>query len=692
VAAQIERLLGIGEGVTTAEELAWAVRRFFAAAARERPLVVVIDDIHWAEPPLLDLLFGLPAALEAVPLLACCLARPELLEARPEWPVTVRLEPLGPDDLDELLAELGVPAGERGNLAQASAGNPLFAEELVEWASESRGESASLPATINALLGARLDRLEAPARDALERGAIEGAVFHRGAVVELSEPVARPYVPGRLESLADRDLIRPATGTLAGEAAFRFKHILVREAAYGSTAKKLRATLHEHFASWLERLAGDRLAEYEEIVGYHLEQSFRYRTEIGVGEVHDLGERGAAHLQSAARRAASRGDYVAAAGILRRALGIGLGEPHGRVRARLELNRYLSRSGRLDECAVVAAEALEAATALGDRGLVARARVAQAGNSAWDGSLERDEIDGVLRDAIGVFEELADQSGLAAAYQVMGQVVHLGRVGDKLAAYERALSAAELAGDLELRRTVTDSTAYALHQGPTPAEEGINRCKDLIRRNPVDRAVEATVTRCMAALLAMTGRAEEAIELTETSSRVLDELDMSVISREAAAEALEYAGDIGGAIREHELKWERLERDRAGRLDIRAMHAAEELGLLQADLGNWAEAERCAAYGPDDYQPPLRLACRARIAAHEGRHDEAASLAQAAVDEIERSDLLNRRARIWCAAADVHRAGGREVEADAAVARALDLYEQKGNVAAAGRLRASATA
>jgi tetratricopeptide (TPR) repeat protein len=464
----------------------------------------------------------------------------------------------------------------------------------VEWASERDGEIGALPATLNALLGARLDRLDAQARDALERGAIEGEVFHRRAVIELSDPEARPYVPGQLEALAYRDLVRPATGSLADEAAFRFKHILVREAAYRATAKKLRAVLHERLAGWLERLVGDRLVEYEEIVGYHLEQSYRYRTEIeGVDdEIRALGERGAGHLASAARRAGARGDYAAAASILQRALGIGVEEPRGRIRAQLDLNRYLNVVGRFTERSAIVGEALETATALGDRGLATRARVAQAGNRAWDGDLDRDEITRILEDAIGVFEELGDQSGLAAAYQVYGQVVLPGRVADKLVVYDRAITAAELAGDLELRRTVTDSTAHALQQGPTPAEEGIRRCEELIRRNPGDRTVEASVTRCMAALVAMTGRAEEALELTEQSSRVLDEFgsDRAPSSREASGEARELAGDIAGAIREHELRWEKLERRRVGRLDVRAMHAAELLGLIHCDLGNGSKA------------------------------------------------------------------------------------------------------
>jgi class 3 adenylate cyclase/tetratricopeptide (TPR) repeat protein len=692
VTAQIEQLLGLGEGVTTAEELAWATRRFLAAAANERPVLLVVDDIHWAEPPLLDLLEGLPASLEDVPMVVCCVARPEVLEARPGWPVTIRLEPLGATDLDRLLEALGVPAERRVRLAETSAGNPLFAEELVEWATEGAPEASELPTTLNALLGARLDRLDRQARAALERGAIEGEVFHRAAVIELSEPEMRPSVPGELQALALRDLVRPATGSVTGEAAFRFKHILVREAAYRATAKRLRAELHERFATWLERRVHDRLAEYEEIVGYHLEQCYRYRTEIdGIDDdVRAVGERGSGHLTSAARRAGARGDYGAAANIMQRALGIGVGEPRARVIAQLDLNRYLGQAGRFAERTSLVEETLAAAAALDDRGLAARARVAQVGNQAWDGNFDRDEIGRVLDNAIGVFEELGDQRGLAAAYQACGQALLSGRVAEKLVVYDRAIVAAELAGDLELRRTVTDSTAFALYQGPTPAEEGIARCEELIRRNPGDRLVEASVMRCLAALVAMTGRAEQALELTDRSSRVLDELDMlgpSTIWRDSSAEARELAGDVAGAIREYELKWETLESRRTGRMDARAMHGAETLGLIHCDLGNWDEAGRCAAYGPDDYQPPLRLACRARIAANDGRHDEATSLVRLAVAGAAETDLLNRAARIWRAAADVHRAGGRDDAAGAAVERALELYEQKGNAAGAAAVR-----
>ena len=209
-------------------------------------------------------------------MLVLCLSRPELIESRPEWPVTVALEPLGPAEVDALLERLAAPAETRVRLALAAAGNPLYAEELVAWVREG-GDADDLPTSLNALLGARLDRLEGAERAALERGAIEGELFHHGAVVELSGNKA---ITEEIDGLTRKDLIRAAAATFAGElVAYRFKHILVRDAAYHATTKKLRATLHERFAEWLEAAAGERVGEYHEILGYHLEQAHRYRTD-----------------------------------------------------------------------------------------------------------------------------------------------------------------------------------------------------------------------------------------------------------------------------------------------------------------------------------------------------------------------------------------------------------------------------
>ena len=269
VGALLAQLLGLGTGATTPGELAWAIRRFLAVAAADQPLVLVVDDIQWAERILLDLLAGLPEALPDSPILILCLARPEIRDRAPDWNVTMALEGLTGQDVEELLANLGAPEMLRSRLAQVAAGNPLFAEELLamladQGALEERDlDQIDLPIGLNAILNARLDRLEPQARGSLERGAIEGEVFHRGAVVQLSAPGVRRDVPSQLEVLAERDFVHPVAPSFPGDAAFRFKHLLVREAVYHATAKRLRATLHEAFADWLERVAGDRINEFD---------------------------------------------------------------------------------------------------------------------------------------------------------------------------------------------------------------------------------------------------------------------------------------------------------------------------------------------------------------------------------------------------------------------------------------------
>ena len=383
VAKKVAQLLGLAEGSATAAETAAAIGEFLAGSADRRPLVVVVDDIQWAEPTLLELLADLPAAIADAPLLVLCLARPELSEQQPDWPVTVRLEPFGERGVRALLDGLlgASPAAVRARLASASGGNPLFVEELVAMlvdegvlrvedgvcSLEGDLDALALPTTLHALLGARLDRLEPDVRAALERGAIEGEVFHRGAVVELSSTTSRAAVKASLEALVAKDLIRPAEASFTGEAAFRFKHILLRDAAYQSTAKRLRATLHEQFADWLEGSLGARLVEYEEIVGYHLEQSHRYRSELRPGdpEIRGLGDRAAERLAEAGRRAARRGDVDGASGLLGRAANLLDDEHPARARIVVHLGEVLLDSGRNPDALRVLDE-LEGAHAVDD--------------------------------------------------------------------------------------------------------------------------------------------------------------------------------------------------------------------------------------------------------------------------------------------------------------------------------------
>jgi hypothetical protein len=273
-ATTIESLVGESDSATSAEEIAWAFRKLVEEQA---PLVVVLDDIQWGEPAFLDLVEGVALMSSMAPILLVCMARPELLAQRPEWPVALRLEPLPAEAADELISTL--PSGLRERIARAAGGNPLFLTEMLAMAGEST--DVEVPATLRALLAARLDQLDPPDRAVLERGAVEGELFHRGAVQALS-PEGTQISP-RLATLVRKEVIRGDQPQLQGEDGFRFRHLLIRDTAYHGLPKTVRADLHVRLARWLETRS-ERLVEIDEIVGYHLEQAYGYRAELGTAD------------------------------------------------------------------------------------------------------------------------------------------------------------------------------------------------------------------------------------------------------------------------------------------------------------------------------------------------------------------------------------------------------------------------
>jgi hypothetical protein len=692
VAATIGALLGENDAPSSPEEIAWAFRKLLE---QEAPLVVVFDDIQWGEETFLDLVEQVAFLSAGLALLVICLARPELGAHRPGWPVSLRLEPLPPADVQELVPA-GLAAGLRERIARAAGGNPLFLTEMVAMAGES-GERVLVPATLKALLAARLDQLEPAERGVLERGAVEGELFHRGAVQALSPD--RSLVAPNLVTLVRRELIRPERPLLPAEDGFRFCHLLIRDAAYDTLPKATRAELHERFAGWLDEHGG-AFAERDELVGYHFEQAHHYRIELGHADdaTRALGDRAATRLAASAERAQERGDSRGAVNLLQRALAVGLAEPRQRAYHQLELSRLLSLLGRLAESDALRAEATDTATRLGDPALTARVRLREAWELRNDPESDLEEVRRIIEDAIEALAELGDQRGLARADGIQAWIcVREGHWADALGHQERALAAAEAVGWRQRRRTASSSIARGLVRGPTPVGEAIRRCEELILRDPSDRVLRAHITGRRSALVAMSGRAEEALELAERLGRELDEL-ISVIpslaNRDALAEAKEYAGDRAAAIEEREAQCEKLEEIYSRRRPASAMSEVYKLALLYADEGRWEDAERRLAYGSE---PPvldhfreeavLGLAARARVAAHHHRHDEAVRLATRALELAGQSDMLNLRGRISEACAEVHSAGGRETEANAAVTAALELYEQKGNVAAMAQLR-----
>jgi class 3 adenylate cyclase/tetratricopeptide (TPR) repeat protein len=370
------------------EETAWAARKLLEEAAGRRPLVVVLDDIHWAEPTFLDLVEHVADLSRDAPILLVCVARPELLDTRPGWgggklnATTILLEPLGEDEVGRLVANLldeaPLPPGVLERVEAAAEGNPLFVEEMLAMLAEDGADvEIEIPPTIQALLAARLDRLDSEERDVLGRASVEGKVFHAGGVATLAPQELRPSVRGYLTGLVRKELIRPDRPSIEGEDAFRFRHLLIRDAAYQSLPKEERANLHERFVGWLESL-GENVLGLGEIAGYHLEQAHGYLVELGQAErAKPLAARAASRLSAAGIAASRRGDLPSAVNLLGRAEALLPRDGPERLGLLPELGKVLGTMGRLVEADAVLTEAIDRAEAVGPRDVLLSATIAR---------------------------------------------------------------------------------------------------------------------------------------------------------------------------------------------------------------------------------------------------------------------------------------------------------------------------
>jgi len=390
VADGVGSLLGVAGATARVEDARVALRQLLAAAAARGPLVVTFDDIHWAEPPLLDVIDELADWLPEVPVLLLCMARPELLDARPGWSggklnaSTLLLEPLTEADGDALVRALlgaDLPDEVAERIVAAAEGNPLFAEELVavllddgllrrvDGGVEVAGaiDRFDLPPTIQALLTARLDRLSDAERSVIERASIEGQVFHLGALAALGADPDE-LLP-TVRTLQRKQLFRADQAVLPGQDAYRFRHVLIREAAYERVSKEARARWHAAFAGWLEGVAGERAGVHEELLGHHLGEAARFRTEIGDAgaDTHELACRAATLFRRAGDRAAAQGDFVTAAGLLRRVAVLLPAADPARSIAIADCAGWLFTAGHIDAAAALSRAAAAAAEASGDR-------------------------------------------------------------------------------------------------------------------------------------------------------------------------------------------------------------------------------------------------------------------------------------------------------------------------------------
>ncbi|HET9497120.1 MAG TPA: adenylate/guanylate cyclase domain-containing protein [Candidatus Limnocylindria bacterium] len=719
IALRVAQAIGLVGGDQAPDEVPWAIRSFLEALAADQPLVVVLDDLQWAEPALLDLIENIADWSRDAPILLIVLARQELLDTRPAWgggkrsATIISLEPLDAAEtaqlIDNLLGQAELPPTVFDRIRTAAEGNPLFVEELLEmlidegaltrtdggWTAGQDLASLAVPPTIQALLAARLDGLAGAERAVLERGAVEGTVFHRDAVAALAPETMRDNVGSSLMTLTRREFVAPDRAELAGREAFRFRHQLIRDAAYQAIAKQSRADLHERFADWLEAALGDRVDEYRPILAYHLEQAARYRRDLDPADpaLPELELRAIDLLGRAGADAMNRSDMDAAASTFRRALAIVEGDEAAALPWRLQLGEALVRAAPVSESNAFLLDVRARAEALGDE---RSATLAEAHRLHLRASMA-EPLEEVVPEAEAIYKRLLELGGDPAP---------AARAGLELAKYHFWVGQAQAGIDLARNVLATPGlprrlleeiaswiSAFA-YWGPTPTSTVLAMADDELARGPTSLFLVLRLTRHRAATLAQRElfvESEAAFEKARQISEDLgDPLLLASVTGHFHGPSRLLAGDAEGAVQLGHSSFDGLMAlGHAGFANTTAAYMAQ----AYLELGRDEEAERWArvAIESGDARDPAAagpaFGTWARVLARRGQFDEAEAKAHQSLEIWGDSDNLDQVADAHFDLAEVLRLAGRPEEAAQELRVALDLYERKEHLVGARQAR-----
>jgi class 3 adenylate cyclase/tetratricopeptide (TPR) repeat protein len=642
-------VLGASEEEKTSEELAWAALRWAAQLADAQPLVLVFEDVHWADERLLDLIDYVVRSLRDAPLLVVCVARPELLESRPAWgggvvrATTIELGPLAPTESEELAEALlgdDVPPAQRALALEKAEGNPLFLEETARMLAQGDGER--IPDSVQALIAARIDRLPPDAKHVLQCAAIVGRVFWRGALDRLCPD---HDVGSLLDLLLDREFITPEErSTISGDRAFRFKHGLIREVAYASTSKAQRAEEHRLFADWLGERAPDEMAE---IRAHHLDDAVTLLTELEGEAPPDLVRETAAALERAGRRSLRRESFAAARRRLVRA-----NELEPTLLRRYSAARAAAKLGDFDiarpELEGVRAEARDAGEgSIEGRTLLLLATLAL----TQDADVQRARE---LADEAADVIDPADEQAQYEAQRLLGQIGWW--TGDLAAIEHRASAMLELArrlGRVDLEaQSLTDLAGVRAETDPEAARELYDRALELAdESDSVDARGSVLIRRGQLEL--EHGHYDEARASIAEARRLFEEIgnpgqiawalatlgeaELDAGDLDAAEHALHDASRILSPLRQR------------GRL----VEAQRQLADVMLARGRISEAERYALAaretvgGEDAWSRALTLSTLGLVRAAQGRTSEAESLLKeaSAIADCTGYRSLRRRVR-----------------------------------------------
>jgi class 3 adenylate cyclase len=724
---RVAQLLGFGPEAGLPEDTLWALQRLLETLARRMPLVLVIDDLQWADPILLDAIEHVMDYASDAPIMVICMARPDELFARREhWPgarinaLSFKLEPLPEREAEQLVGHLlggRVDPSVQAHVSEWAQGFPLLVEELVanlrdegqllssegRWVLRLEPKDAAdrpsrpVPMSIHALLLTRLERLGAGGRAVVEPAAVVGQAFHLGDIQALVPESSPTDLAAGLQELVRLDLVRldhePASVPLPPNSGpgYRFRHATIKTVAYERLPDDRRAELHERYADWLERQTRDRRSQFDEVIAHHFYEAFRYARKLhpASGRTSELASRAGERYAAAGHRAAVRGDSRVVQAWLGRATRLLAADHPVRLRALAPLAEVLQLSGQQAEAALAYEELARSASAVGDADLALHATIGRLRLTALHEPAKflkdgREQIELVVPE----FDRLGDSQGLAKAWHLLAYLDwSRGRLALAGVAAERARAFARDADDPYWEATILGLHCLILYWGPTPLDEVDRQVREALaeaQRGAV-RNLEATALTVLARIAALRGDLDEARELVLSAEAVAVELDQS-LTRAAGciSQALieMCADDLSAAEAALRVGYRDLERmgDTGPLASVAAMLA--RVRLLRGDADQAEEltrtCERIAAPEQLDAQVRWR-SIRAIALARRGEADEAERLARHAVYLVGKTDQLDSRAEAHVDLAEVLRLAGRAGEATLELERAVVLYQEKGN-------------
>ena len=631
---------------------------------------------------------------------------------RPSWgggkmnAASILLEPLTTEEAEAVAHNLieSLPNDVAVLVAHTAGGNPLFVEQLLGmlvdqavlrhngdgWVMDEDIAAIAAPPSVTALLDARLEHLPLEERTTLEHASVEGKLFHLGSLLALDSQAERAETLETLHSLVRRDLIRPSASVFPGDEGFRFRHNLICDAAYTRMPKELRARLHQRHATWLEATAGARSAEFEEIVGWHMEQAYLLVAQLGPVDERwrVVGERAGDLLVSAARRANDRGDHHAEFNLLRRAVALPTGSIVTRAHRELDLSQAARRAGehlRVSREAVN--RAISSAIEAADRSLDVRCTAADLILRAYevdpefDVEAETDELARTLEDASIDAECLC--FGLRTVAQVRAWQ------GREVLGREVAMRALEVARSNGLNpeaRNCLNLLTRHYQMGPTPVAQALRELEELETAPEMNRAVRSGIDLMRSYQLLCASRHGEAEALRDRIAKEQQELgqlvDVAELSNLDANLAVEDLRAAAASVRRT-----------IESLEARGLWG--NVGTHIFKLATLVESSEEAAAGevstliqkakkftlPYDRMNMVYIPLvGASLAKRHGDLDEAERLAREAIAIAGQTDWIDFRGETWTTLAEVLFLAGRRDEAVEAANNAIDLFERRGNV------------